>query len=305
MHAKHIIWLLMAAALLFAGCTKLSTYTGGTAAPKTDCATNCTTDYTPVCGMNNKTYWNACTAGCAGITVARQGDCKPAATAKTCNDSDGGKDASVKGTVTGSDGVSHTDSCADAATVLEYYCSGPNSANEEIACNSGYECNNGVCVKKQAAPAANSTPPANSTVPSTPACTDSDEGKNATVKGTVTVGSDMFTDTCNGTATVKEYYCDGNESASRLMDCPEGTTCKSGACAQSERSGSGGTCSDTEDGQDIYAKGTITVNGTLEYPDYCYNRVSVIEYYCDSAGPQAKRTACPGGGSCTNGACAK
>lgn len=38
-----------------------------------DCV--CTLQYDPVCGCNNKTYGNACQAGCSGITDFTPGEC--------------------------------------------------------------------------------------------------------------------------------------------------------------------------------------------------------------------------------------
>ncbi len=72
------------------------------------------------------------------------------------------------------------------------------------------------------------------------ACTDSDNGKNYYVKGTVTKDNVSKTDECAyctglllspvTCGAVKEYYCEGNEIKSETFVCPGGYSCKDGAC---------------------------------------------------------------------------
>jgi len=62
----------------------------------------------------------------------------------------------------------------------------------------------------------------------TPACTDSDGGKNYYQKGTVTVGNVKLTDFCINSRTLKEHYCVGSNARYLNYVCPYG--CENGAC---------------------------------------------------------------------------
>lgn len=67
------------------------------------------------------------------------------------------------------------------------------------------------------------------------------------------------------------------------------------------------TCYDSDNGQDIYIKGTVTYQGS-GYTDYCYSvNLSgqlVGEYFCNSNGiAQVALISCPSGYFCTDGAC--
>ena len=61
-------------------------------------------------------------------------------------------------------------------------------------------------------------------------CTDSDGGNNPYVKGTTTLGSQTYTDSCSTTNTLKEYYCANNQIQNYMVICPTGYTCQDGAC---------------------------------------------------------------------------
>lgn len=246
------------------------------------CTLQCSSDINYVCGDDGVTYQNPCYAEQAGIRVNHTGECKQNVTPSTCYDSDNGKNLLEQGTTQVRGGTSpgqpYTDFCIGTTGVQEHFCENNEVKPESMTCPVGTACENGVCTAIR--------------------CSDSDGGYNDLLKGTVTKGSDTFTDYCNNTRTVVEYSCGTtNQVLSASVDCTAGYACSDGACARGE------TCTDTDGGYDIYERGTLTKDSTA-YTDYCTDTYSVKEYSCSGTSLVETNVACGTGYTCSNGACA-
>lgn len=209
---------------------------------------------------------------------------------------------------------------------------GPNnqsSCTTESNCTTanGYWCS-GVCQSTQCSVSSS--------------CTDSD-GVNYYSKGTVTWlfsnGSrQVFSDYCDSSTRLSEQTCTGNTPTQEYYTC--GNSCSDGICitgtacgpnnvsaceTQSNCTTAGGnwcdngkcqssacvsnqtnvTCTDTDSGNDIYIKGTVTLkfsNGSSElFPDFCLDSTRVQQHYCSGQSQSAAVSSCPNG--CSNGAC--
>jgi hypothetical protein len=175
-----------------------------------------------------------CQYGCAALGHCRKASDVP------CYDSDGGVNLSVKGTATGycplTGETTVTDYCESNYYLHEYACEdGFIKGDTYIAPN----CYDGKKYKNAdevlAAQAATIIIVKNVTLPTAPivilpTCSDSDGGKNFTVKGIVKASDGKnYTDSCaRDSLTLTEYFCNENWSAGSMT-----TTCSSrgGGCS--------------------------------------------------------------------------
>ncbi len=81
-------------------------------------------------------------------------------------------------------------------------------------------------------------------------CVDSDEGKDYSVKGTVTYNDQEYNDTCDDDDTLKEYYCEDGELKSETHACGSGYICQDGACVEGSVCDSDGVC-ESENGETV------------------------------------------------------
>jgi len=214
-----------------------------------------------------------------------------------CTDSDNGKDYYVKGT-TVSGRMIKNDYCSTKYRLVEYYCrDNGRMSSMYVTCPGGGLCTNGVC---------NQTGAGDHQQTVNPNCTETDDGKDITKKGTTSKGNVKKTDHCYSAIRVLEYYCGSDQIKSEYMACPTGKKCADGICVEAQGEGQGVTsanCTDSDNGKDVYTKGTTTLGRTTKN-DYCSSKYRLIEYYCtDKNRISSVYVTCPGGGLCINGAC--
>lgn len=78
---------------------------------------------------------------CPSEYLCENGRCQEA----DCEDSDGGSNATVKGTVT-KGSKTYTDYCSSSSAVKEYSCDGRDIQSDTITCSPGFYCDGGRCI---------------------------------------------------------------------------------------------------------------------------------------------------------------
>jgi hypothetical protein len=174
-------------------------------------------------------------------------------TPRSCSDTDGGKVYTIKGTVSGyyiGNPYSYTDYCTSGTALKEYYCSSRRQYSTSYTCSGTTNiCVDGACVQQTTTTTTTTTTmPVTTTIPATTttmpvttttiprSCSDTDGGIVYTIKGTVSgykYGQPYsYTDFCNTTAILNEYYCTGVYYTWTSGNCASNTTtqCVDGAC---------------------------------------------------------------------------
>ncbi len=270
-----LVLLALLPALVLAGCAGSQPEANQTA----QCLDSCNASG-KVCGADGNTYESGCHALCMGVQSAYAGPCGQ------CQDSDGGKNRSQKGTVTTASSR-QTDYCAGFYSVEEYYCQNGLMGRETIQCEAYEECRDGAC----------GAPPPKEPAPE---CIDND-GTDIYTKGVVNGSGALYQDSCEDHKRVREFYCDGGLVRHRISECAAGYECEAGRCLKTA-----GNCTDTDSGDDIYAEGKIILQQNLvvaEYLDKCIDGDTVREYYCVYGDYVVEDRDCPGGFRCVQAAC--
>ena len=252
------------------------------------------------CGTSNCVAAITCANGCNTTTNNKcnaPSNALPALPANSCTDPDGGNVTGLKGATSGNysgQPYTNTDSCLNNQILIENYCAGSMALSYQTTCT--YGCSEGAC---NAAAQADS-------------CTDTDGNPtgyvysyNINVKGTASgykIGVPYAnTDYCiEGGNTLMEFYCSGINTYSHETECMYG--CADGACLATNPGG----CTETDNGNDIYKKGTSTaiIKGiTYSYDDNCTSSTLLREYYCQNGIAYTWPQMCTYG--CSNGACMK
>ncbi|HIE56142.1 MAG TPA: hypothetical protein EYP90_13370, partial [Chromatiaceae bacterium] len=142
----------------------------------------------------------------------------------------------------------------------------------------------------------------------TPACSETDLGRDVLIAGTTTLASGTeFQDNCVNGSTLMEFYCQDGNAEYEYMAYPAAHECVDGECvAVSGPDAVETTCADSEGGKSIYAGGTVSITnetGIFSYSDACVDPDTLTEYSCDGNALVTETEDCPGDYTCLDGVC--
>jgi hypothetical protein len=151
-----------------------------------------------------------------------------------CNDSDGGKNYSVRGRINvDSD---REDKCLTTHRLLEWHCKGNMATTNVYLCEFG--CKDGRCesaqkqikqvIKTSSPPMGWTVTAKRQTTTTTIPCNDSDGGIVYDKAGTLVASDAVRTDDCIGYKRLREWYCSRGKARSAIVMCERG--CLNGAC---------------------------------------------------------------------------
>lgn len=201
----------------------------------------------------------------------------------TCSETDGGMDFNTSGATTDY-WTTNVDSCNTSTQWLtEWYCTAsPAMSSTQHFCEPGTYCLNNHCE------------------PTTTLCTKNDSSSPYTPQyflgGQTKDALGVGIDDCLDATTLREYYCFTNTSKTY-----EDYVCDT-YCNETTNSCFAG-CYDTDDGLDIYVKGSIYNNGSLYATDACQGDL-LTEWFCSTDLPSSNELNCSDEGMvCSDGAC--
>lgn len=142
-------------------------------------------------------------------------------------------------------------------------------------------------------------------------CTETDNGVDIEIPGSVVRGDVTARDECVNGTSLLEYTCIDNQINSTTVDCGDGKECREGRCVakppppppQNETPPVNPGCVGPST-YDVYAKGSVTLNGTA-YSDSCVEFQVVKDYFCKDGKMESINNECPPGYGCVGGACLK
>ena len=222
--------------------------------------------------------------------------------ARSCTETDGGIDYTNFGVSKAYNGV-FQDNCTGPASLLEYYCD--NGFVRPVLHNCPEGCNNGECRAHNP-----------NTITFTNTCTDSDGGRDYSVKGMLGNGNE---DVCLSRVRLREWYCKGKTPKSVIYNCEYG--CENGACRGSATTTTTTTlspwiqtmavsrvrttsttlgCVDSDGGEVFEVKGVVALDG-FKQDDDCIGYKKLREWYCERNKPRSYVKICLDG--CKDGAC--